>query len=354
LRGSRQALGIAAAALMLAASGAARGEDPPVGLQPDVAFTDYPRLAENGEIIRRAVSPLGAEVVRRRLAATGQKLAPAAVNPAKERFILYVPAKKPAAGYGLMVFVPPWPEGRLPPGWAPVLDQRGMIYVSSVRSGNTMNVLGRRVPMAMVAYANVVRRYPIDPARVYIGGFSGGSRVALRVALAYPEVFRGALLNASSDPIGTEGAAPPPADLWETFRSRSRIVFVTGSVDPVPRQMDELTERSLRARCVFDIDRRLMNGKRHDTPDQVEFTKAMASLESHAPDDPARAAACQAKRATELESALGRARAAIAAGDPKAARREIVAVDESFGGPAAAQVIELADRCGCGIFPQAK
>jgi len=317
-------------------------------------FSDYPRLAETLEIVRRAVSPLGAEVVRRRLAATGQKLAPAALDPAKERFILYVPPNKPAAGYGLMVFVPPWPDGQLPPGWAPVLDQRGMIYVSSVRSGNTMNVLGRRLPMAMVAYANVVRRYPIDPARVYVGGFSGGSRVALRVALAYPDVFKGVLLNASSDPIGTEGAAPPPAELWDTFKSRSRIVFVTGSLDPVPRQMDELTERSLRERCVFDIDRRIMNGKRHDTPDQVELEAAMASLERHAPADPAQAAACQAKRAADLEAALGRAKAAIAAGDAKAARREIVATDESFGGPAAAQLIELADKCGCGIFPAAK
>src|SRR3954468_13942292 len=47
LRRSRQALGIAAAALMFAASGAARGEDPAVGLQPDVAFSDYPTLAVN-------------------------------------------------------------------------------------------------------------------------------------------------------------------------------------------------------------------------------------------------------------------------------------------------------------------
>jgi acetylornithine/succinyldiaminopimelate/putrescine aminotransferase len=101
---------------------------------------------------------------------------------------------------------------------------------------------------------------------------------------------------------------------------------------------------------VFDTDRRVMGGKGHETADPATLAAALASLESHAPADPARLAACQAGRARALEAALGRARAAIAAGDAKAARREIVAIDESFGGPATAAVVELAERCGCGIF----
>ena len=58
------------------------------------------------------------------------------------------------------------------------------------------------MPLALLAYENIRRSHTLDANRVYVGGMSGGSRVALRVALAYPDVFRGALLNAGSDPIG--------------------------------------------------------------------------------------------------------------------------------------------------------
>lgn len=354
MRGTGRAFGVAAAALALTWSGTARSEAPESGLQRQVVFSDYPVLASDGEILSRALSPLSAEVVRRKLSASGQQLAPRAVNLAQENFILYVPQSRPAAGYGLIVFVPPWRDAHMPQGWAPVLDQRGMIYVSVANSGNEMNVLGRRVPLALLGYANVARRYPIDPNRVYVGGFSGGSRVALRIALAYPDVFKGGLMNSSSDPIGTVGASPPAADLWAKFQGRSRLVFLTGSKDEVPRDMDQQTEASLRQRCVFDVDRRLMPGKHHEVADPATFAAALASLESHAPPDPARDAACQADRAHELQAALGRARAAIAAGDAKSARREIVETDASFGGPAGPAVIELADRCGCGIFNPAR
>lgn len=50
-------------------------------------------------------------------------------------------------------------------------------------------------------------------------GFSGGSRVAEIAALAYPDVFRGAILNAGADPIdGQDGIDKPPADLLRAFQ----------------------------------------------------------------------------------------------------------------------------------------
>ena len=67
-------------------------------------------------------------------------------------------------------------------------------------------------------------RYPIDPKRVYVGGLSGGSRAAEMTALAYPDVFRGALLNAGSDPIGGEaGIYLPPAELFRRFQETKLV-----------------------------------------------------------------------------------------------------------------------------------
>ena len=80
-------------------------------------------------------------------------------------------------------------------------------------------------------HENVRGLYPIDLARVYVGGLSGGSRVAEIAALAFPDVFRGVLLNAGSDPIGGEqGIYLPPPDLFRKFQT-TRIVYVTGGED---------------------------------------------------------------------------------------------------------------------------
>ena len=42
--------------------------------------------------------------------------------------------------------------------------------------------MGRREPLALLAALNILADYPIDPEQVYIGGFSGGSRIARRLA----------------------------------------------------------------------------------------------------------------------------------------------------------------------------
>src|SRR5207302_469453 len=91
--------------------------------------------------------------------------------------------------------------------------------------------LARREPLALLAAHNLMRRYPVDPERVYVGGFSGGARVAMRLALGYPDLFRGAILNAGSDPIGGAEIPLPPRELFMRFQSSTRIVYVTGERD---------------------------------------------------------------------------------------------------------------------------
>ena len=175
--------------------------DPATGLQRNVIFSEYSPLSGSVELARRTLSPLvDLEITR---AAKNAALRPQAVDLMTERFSVYVPAQRPSQGYGLMVFIPPWQDAHLPPGWAAVFDAHGMIFVSAAKSGNEENVLDRRVPLALLGAYNVMQRYSINPDRIYIGGFSGGSRVALRTALAYPDLFQGALLNAGSDPSAT-------------------------------------------------------------------------------------------------------------------------------------------------------
>ena len=211
----------------------------------EVTFTLVSPLSRNEELVRRMVSRADAAALTEGLAKQGKRLAEQPVDPAREHFVLHVPPDMPEGGYALLVFVPPWPQAKIPRGWEEVLDRLGVIYVSAARSGNAEITLARREPLALIAAANVMARYKVDPARVFVGGFSGGSRVAERLALGYPDLFRGALLDAGSDRIGESDLPLPPDELLKRFREESRLVFVTGEADSINVRMDGDTMRSL-------------------------------------------------------------------------------------------------------------
>jgi len=117
----------------------------------------------------------------------------------------------------------------LPQEWVSVLDRYGVIFVSAARSGNDESVSGRREPLALLAAHNIMKEHPVDPEHIYVAGFSGGSRIALRLALGYPDLFHGAILNAGSDSIGdgrdTASAQGPVSQVPElppmSFMSRA-------------------------------------------------------------------------------------------------------------------------------------
>jgi pimeloyl-ACP methyl ester carboxylesterase len=100
-----------------------------------------------------------------------------------------------------------------------------MIFVTAAQSDNEADVLNRPEPLALLAAHNIMQRYPVDPQQVYVGGFSGGARMALRLARAFPDLFHGALLNASSDPIGNAQIPLPPQELLFQFQESTRIVY---------------------------------------------------------------------------------------------------------------------------------
>jgi predicted esterase len=321
------------------------------GLQSAVVFTEGGPLSQSSDILQRLLSPLASKAVRERLATAGKTLADQAIVPAQERFVLYVPPRAPPGGYGVMVFVPPWEEARLPAEWGPVLDDMGMIYVSAARSGNTEDVLGRRVALALFALENVRRRYPVNSERVYVGGFSGGSRVALRLALDYPDIFRGALLNAGSDPIGAAPDHFPSQDLLAQFQDRSRLVYITGELDDARLAMDAASRASMRKACVFNVDARVTSGAHHEVAGASALSQALRSLAARTPVEPARLAACRLALEGELNQDLQRATALIASGQKDAARRQILTLDARFAGLAGPRILDLARTCGCQVLP---
>lgn len=308
----------------------------------EVAFTEYADASSVPELLRRLLSPLAAAQLEREAGASARTLAGQSIRLADERFLVYVPPPRATSRYGLLVFVPPWQDARLPPRWAPVLDQFGMIFVTAARSGNDESTLGRREPLALLAARNIIGRYAVDPERVYIAGFSGGSRVALRLALGYPDLFRGAMLNAGSDAIGSEDVPLPPRDLLFRFQQASRVVYVTGERDTAHVNDDLVSARSLRRWCVNNVDGFVDPRVGHEVATAAALSRALGLLASEPRPDTATLSACRAAIDASLAAKLQEVESLKARGRKAQARDLLNAIDARFGGLAAPRITELA------------
>ncbi|RAO76558.1 hypothetical protein [Dyella jiangningensis] len=313
------------------------------GLHRDMVFDQYPDVATSSQLIRRLVSPLNAQRIRQQAHATGIAIREQPIDLSKERFTVYVPAHAPPEGYALMVFVPPWDEARIPLTWIPVLERRGIVLVTAAASGNDEDVLDRREPLALLGAANAMSRYHIDPRRVFVGGFSGGSRVALRLALGYADLFHGVLLDAGSDVLGQQ-IPLPPRELLEQFQASTRVVYLTGATDTSRQQADRQSRQSLKQWCITDIDARTIPWTGHEIADPSALDRALESLERHAPDDAASLATCRARIDKDLNEQLDAVEASLARDERDRARSRLQDIDLRFGGMAAPRIVELASR----------
>lgn len=315
---------------------------PPTGLQRDVVFNLSAPLARNGELLRRLVSPLHALDMQREMTGNPEVLEVSPLAPAQQHFAVYVPTSPaPATGYALLVFVPPWEDARIPVEWIPVLDRNHVIFVTAAGSGNDANVLDRRDPLALLAAYNVMQRYHVDPARVYVGGFSGGSRVALRLALAYPDLFRGALLDAGSDPVGTAQVPLPPSDLLHRFQQSSRIVFLTGSDDLIRQAQLARTNASLAQWCVFDAKNIRLLHTSHVPADATAFAQGLAMLSKPHVPDTEKIDACRARNAAALDRDFGKAESLANSRHFDQAMQSLTTIDARYGGLAAPRSTRL-------------
>ena len=221
-----------------------------------------------------------------------------------------------------------------------------MILVTAANSGNDASTVDRREPLALLAAHNAMAQYPVDPQQVYIGGFSGGSRVALRLALGYPDVFHGALLNAGSDPIGNADVPLPPAELFHQFQDAMRLVYVTGERDEAHLIDDTHSRQSLEKWCVFDVVTESEPRREHELADASAFSRSLDALLKQTPAHPSKLPDCRARIDAELAVQLKQVEDAFARGETSAARRLLDKIDAHYGGLAAPRSVELAGQGG--------
>jgi len=316
------------------------------GLRTDVAFTEYSALSSTAELVRRLASPLSAMRIAQAAEHAGQTLRGQRIDLTREHFAIYAPEHPdPASGaYSLLVFIPAGPRSEVPRQWIPALNRHHTILVTAANSGNEAPTTDRREPLALLAMHNIAAQYPVDPQQVYIGGFSGGARVALRLALGYPDVFRGALLNAGSDSIGTADVPLPPAALFQRFQESTRLVYLTGERDEENLARDVHSRRSLDRWCVYDVVTQSEPRTGHELADASGFSRSLDALLDPHHHHAGKLEECRARIDQELRARLGQVENAFARGDSNAGKQQLSQIDAEYGGLAAPRSVELASQ----------
>jgi hypothetical protein len=169
------------------------------------------------------------------------------LNPGAERFFVHVPANYAAdTEYGLIVFTDADEQiDRVPNDWAKILDRRKFLFVAAENAGNNQDT-NRRLGLAVLGALEMMKRYRINPNRVYAAGFSGGARMSGLLGFFQPDMFHGTIQNSGADfytrvPtvyasswVSTTGQpyGQFEATLGEIARAkRVRFVLITGTND---------------------------------------------------------------------------------------------------------------------------
>ena len=197
---------------------------------------------------------------------------PVALDLSRERYEVIVPrSHKKDVPHGLFIWISPNDQCGLPADWEKVLADRKLIFIGALGAGNGREVFGR-MQLAITANDQMRQLYTIDPARVYVSGHSGGSRVASMLAVAYADMFSGAVCfmganfffpTQGKDGTNYEARYIPHPEIATHAQNESRIVLVTGDKDFNRDNTHAIYEQGFKANefkhvKLFDIGKRVL------------------------------------------------------------------------------------------------
>jgi len=192
--------------------------------------------------------------------------------------------------WGLLVWISPENEARVPESWAAELARHRLLLVSAYKSGNDRHPLDR-FRLALDATCNMCRNYPIDRLRIYVGGFSGGSRMASMLGVAYGDIFTGTLCvcgvnfyRALRSPEGEQYQPTyvPDPGAWARARKVGRFVLLTGETDPNRPNTKCLAESGFKRDGFKSVLYLEVPGMGHAMPELAVLRKALDFLDGSA------------------------------------------------------------------------
>ncbi len=197
---------------------------------------------------------------------------------------------------GVLVWISPSSDGRIPTIFGPILDKLGFIAIGIDNNGNNRAITDR-LANHLDSIESLAAHYRIDRSRIYLTGMSGGGRCSAILLLAFPDLFAGAVPIAGLDtyhnaPTGDPGKYWParlgkPAGRWMKILKNRRIASITGSADANQPEMTVRTDLLKRDGIDARID--TIEGIAHAMPTDEQFADALDWVD-------------QPRRATMIES----------------------------------------------------
>ena len=194
------------------------------------------------------------------------------IIPAKETISweVYTPVNDSGEKPGVFVYVSPLNSGRIDSRWRAVMDRQNLIYIAANDSGNKIPV-NRRMVFAVMAIKALAQQFSFNGDQIMVSGFSGGGRVASKLASQYPEIFTGALYICG-------------VDFWKKDQTprvgrviQNRFVFLTGSRDFNRTETGKIYRRYLKAGAKHS-KLMVIPGLAHGHPDARALTEALVFL----------------------------------------------------------------------------
>lgn len=325
-----RAVALLASMILLGVSQVPARAAEPVRITPTVPSP----LATTMQLVERQFSPLEAFQIQRKLRTLGMNDASDVSDLSDERLLVRVPAKPASDGrYGLLVFVDPRNQPRFDFEWNNVLDEHGVIFVSPDNAGDDARALERRIPLVLHAYEYARRTYKLDPDRVYVAGAAGGSRLAQRLAFAYPDIFTGAVVNSGAVELGTQESPTPSSDSLQRLRTHSRLMFATAIPDQPAFSEQQRSLKSLRAYCV-PIARVFENGHTiagHASLNSRMLADILRAMEAPRGEDEHPKPGCEEVLLRTATADLERIRQLDAGGNRAGALKALINFDHAYG-----------------------
>ena len=251
------------------------------------------RESRTGEDIvfeqRSPLSALNMQVARYGVSRAKEQI----YDTASEKFLLVVPPEYEvgAPGWGLMVWCNAGRGGRMPGQLEALLAKKKLIGIGAYDAGNDRGV-AVRIGLALDAVWNLRQRYKLDEHRTYIAGISGGSKCAEMAAMAFPEVFDGAICCAGANWYKDVAVPDQRGKFWpQTFRkppppqfidAREHVgfVFTSGVNDPNYAPVKATIDQGFTPEKFKHVEFYDVRGRGHRPPEGEWFEKAIDYLDS--------------------------------------------------------------------------
>ena len=190
---------------------------------------------------------------------------------------LYVPhSYDPSRPAGVLVFISPspsWSGSRK--SYNDLLEEKNLIWAGVLRAGDA-TPLNERMMKSLLTPTVLSKDYALDPQRIYVGGFSGGSQVATLLSTGKPGLFKGGMFVGGAIFWGDK--PPPGIDLVR----QNRYVFITGSND-VALQTVRRTAGSYRNAGVVNTKLIIMPNEKQEMPGPLYLREAVEYLDQRGP-----------------------------------------------------------------------